>query len=505
MLSSSVIQVWVDEVAWEANVAGYTRADAIPCFSTVDSRENVSHLDQSSPLPPTKGRCFSSYTPKKRGRKKHQKPLAPAVANGPVLNNMAPNSEPRRSPRINATSNNESQPSLSANHGGGAAEETTGEDQNATTDDTPQLNIPLRPAEEPAPKRGRGRPPKQTEAPVAGQLHDTADQRSLPQQDAPSGQTGKWSRGAINNKHDLSVAGFKPALLHENLADLPAKTQTLVRNFQDVVDFNTGFIPDVIRQDVEVAIGRKVLDQAQQQYCLPKKEALYELRTLQTILSKSRNCKRKTKQEGVWNFKVYYPILELAFERDPVANMEVEPVTTATMIPDATDTAFKKVDFCITIDPGSPEQVKEIIRRQGPKLQTFNQTNAVRYEVIAISIETKIETASTTGEAQLAVWTKGWLNRMCLLLKKPKGTSAAPPLPMLRIRNEDWYMLLTYYDNAGELVILAEQQIGSTRDLWNMYKLLRCLRLLADWVDDEFRKYIDAVVVPDALELWVES
>ncbi|TRX97708.1 hypothetical protein FHL15_001463 [Xylaria flabelliformis] len=113
--------------------------------------------------------------------------------------------------------------------------------------------------------------------------------------------------------------------------------------------------------------------------------------------------------------------------------MEVEPVTTATIIPDVTDTTFKEVDFCITID---------------------------RYEVIAISIETKMENASTTGEAQLTIWTKGWLNRMCLLSKKPKGTSpTAPPLPMLRIRNEDWYMLFAYYNNAG-----TEQQIGSTRD-----------------------------------------
>ncbi|TRX97707.1 hypothetical protein FHL15_001462 [Xylaria flabelliformis] len=109
---------------------------------------------------------------------------------------MAPNSQPRRSPRINATSNNESQPSLSANHGGSASKETTGEDQHATTDDTPQPNIPLRPAGEPAPKRGRGRPPKQTKTPlysqvVARQLHNTTDQRSLPQQDAPSGQASK--------------------------------------------------------------------------------------------------------------------------------------------------------------------------------------------------------------------------------------------------------------------------------------------------------------------------
>ncbi|KAI0187449.1 hypothetical protein EV127DRAFT_410374 [Xylaria flabelliformis] len=397
---------------------------------------------------------------------------------------MAPNSQPRRSPRINATSNNESQPSLSANHGGSAAKETTGEDQHATTNDTPQPSIPLRPAGDPAPKRGRGRPPKLYSQVVAGQLHNAADQRSLPQQDAPSRQTGKSTRGAINNKHDLSVAIYKTASLHQHLADLPDKAQNLIKIFEDIISNGTGYIPDVIRQDIEVAAGRKVLDHNLQQYCLSKEEALYELQMLQKILARSDNCKRKTKQEGAWNFGVHFPILELAFECDPVGNMEVEPVTTAPMIPDVTDTAFQKVDFYVTIDPGSPEQV-------------INQTNAVQLEVIAISIETYIATAPTT---EAPAWMKGWLNRMCLLLKKP-----TPPLPMLRIRNEDWYMLFAYYNNAGDLVILAEQPIGSTRNLRDMYKLLRCLRLLADWVDGEFRKYIDTVVVPDAVGLKIES
>ncbi|KAI0182542.1 hypothetical protein EV127DRAFT_315954, partial [Xylaria flabelliformis] len=133
---------------------------------------------------------------------------------------------------------------------------------------------------------------------------------------------------------------------------------------------------------------------------------------------------------------------------------------------------------------------------QSANLQTINQTNAVRHDMIAISCGTNVDVAATTGEAQLAIWTKGGLNRACLLLKKPKGTSpGAPPLPMLRVRNNEWYLLFAYYDNSERLVILGEQGIGSTRNLCNIYRLLRCLRLLADWVEDEFREYIDTVLV----------
>ncbi|KAI0859269.1 hypothetical protein F4860DRAFT_526461 [Xylaria cubensis] len=136
------------------------------------------------------------------------------------------------------------------------------------------------------------------------------------------------------------------------------------------------------------------------------------------------------------------------------------------MISDATDTTFEKVDYCIIIDPISLEQVQKSISRRDSKVQTFNQTNAVWHEVIAISIETKVEAAATIGEAQLAIWTKGWLNQMCLLLEKLIGTlPEAPPLPMLRVHSHASYILLGYYDNTGRLIILGEQHIGSTRDL----------------------------------------
>ncbi|KAI0859270.1 hypothetical protein F4860DRAFT_483680 [Xylaria cubensis] len=108
---------------------------------------------------------------------KHRKSLARAVANGPVPNHMATEKETsllqalgtelRRSSGNTPTLIIESQPSLSANHGGGAADETTGEDQHAMTDDTPRLNLPLRPSGEP-------KSPPYSQA-VAGQLDGTVD------------------------------------------------------------------------------------------------------------------------------------------------------------------------------------------------------------------------------------------------------------------------------------------------------------------------------------------
>ncbi|KAI1735970.1 hypothetical protein F4680DRAFT_433700 [Xylaria scruposa] len=84
----------------------------------------------------------------------------------------------------------------------------------------------------------------------------------------------------------------------------------------------------------------------------------------------------------------------------------------------------------------------------------FNQSKNGRiryYRPIAIAVEAKVETAASTGESQLAIWTKAWLDRMCQLRGFPTNTDpgAPPPLPLLRIWGDDWFVLFAYYESTG--------------------------------------------------------
>ncbi|TRX93320.1 hypothetical protein FHL15_005899 [Xylaria flabelliformis] len=74
----------------------------------------------------------------------------------------------------------------------------------------------------------------------------------------------------------------------------------------------------------------------------------------------------------------------------------------------------------------------------------------------------------------------------------------------------DRFVLFVYYQSTADsapptLIILGEVAIGGIRDIWHIYTLLKSLRLLADWAEDGFRRYIDDIVVPNAIRIFVGS
>ncbi|KAI1746094.1 hypothetical protein F4680DRAFT_442365 [Xylaria scruposa] len=71
-------------------------------------------------------------------------------------------------------------------------------------------------------------------------------------------------------------------------------------------------------------------------------------------------------------------------------------------------TASKMVDYYPTIKPKSPKKVERIaIKQSSEALCTINQsTNTpLCHNPVVIIVETKVETAPTSGEPQLAIWT----------------------------------------------------------------------------------------------------
>ncbi|KAI0183288.1 hypothetical protein EV127DRAFT_30744 [Xylaria flabelliformis] len=264
-----------------------------------------------------------------------------------------------------------------------------------------------------------------------------------------------------------------------------------------------------------------------------RKRLFLSLLSFKKILQKAGKCRKQGRSELSWNNDVHSPLLATALAKSTVESV---PTMSAIIVPkhfhEATTTnenggrtVAKMIDYCFTLEP--TENIRRICKHEPEGLGIFNQSmdESIRYNPIAITVDTKVETAASTGEPQLAIWTKAWLNRMCQPRGFPINTDpGAPPLPLIRVRGDDWFVLFAYYESTGnpnqsqqhgdessstaanslpKLLLLNELSIGSTQSIRKIYKLLQSLRLLAKWAEDDFRRHIDDVVVPDAIRIHV--
>ncbi|KAI0187471.1 hypothetical protein EV127DRAFT_499045 [Xylaria flabelliformis] len=324
----------------------------------------------------------------------------------------------------------------------------------------------------------------------------------------------------VKDKVDLYLfANIIPREFDQNtFASLPSKAQDLIKRLRSI-NREHEIIPTIIRKRVETAANDIVHEHNLiTEYHLEKSDALYELHRLQEVIENANFCKAECLAKAAWNSLVHERIFDIALDESAGTTVKALSTTTATITPgfapkistfDGDKTVSKTVDFCLTIEPEYPEQVDKICFSQPIYEQwTINQSNytPLCHRPIAVAVITNVD---TTGEVELGIWTKAWLNRICLLRGIPMDTDpSSPPLPLISIRGHDWYVLIAYYEcqtadsSRPELILWGEQPIGNTRDLIGAYKLLRSIRLLADWADGAFRRYIDTVVVPDALRVW---
>ena len=128
-------------------------------------------------------------------------------------------------------------------------------------------------------------------------------------------------------------------------------------------------------------------------------------------------------------------------------------------------------------------------------LRYLNQTtyDPLRFRPSPIAIETKTAVAAETGESQLAVWTKAWRTRMSLL-----GATQIPAQPLVRVCDHAWMILFCWDEEVrirrqdgksevrSNLVLMSELHIGDTRSILGVYKILKAMRLLAEWMEGDF-------------------
>ncbi|KAL1873434.1 hypothetical protein VTK73DRAFT_979 [Phialemonium thermophilum] len=220
-------------------------------------------------------------------------------------------------------------------------------------------------------------------------------------------------------------------------------------------------------------------------------------------------------------------MLELALEG--VDSVSYELITTAPIIPDflpvslassgldaSTDitessmpsavltSQQKMVDFAILLeaDEGLPLQsaiTTLLERRLSLGQKSINQTDYGRLiELPApIAIETKTAEGSVEeAKVQLGVWTAAWFRRMKMLMRDMTAADAESTpsssttqrtsattisIPLLLVVGERWSLFYACEQN-GRITISTSEVIGDTSTILGIYKLMRCLRSIGQWL-----------------------
>ncbi|KAI1153550.1 hypothetical protein F4825DRAFT_248100 [Nemania diffusa] len=373
----------------------------------------------------------------------------------------------------------------------------------------------------------------------------TETQVSLPSRPTTSifsEKTGSRARARshIKNRADLRFARIEMRDLRkrETLPKLPESARELLKRL-GAVNRGEGIIPSIIREEFQAAGGEfGPSNLITTSYHLTKDEALRELQGIVDIVDNAASCSDESQSEAAWNALVHCRVFEWALANSAGKSVKSWLVSSARMVPGVASkvgnpgnsggAGSKMVDFCLTIEPTNPEQVTDIMEyQQASQLQTLNQSMypPLRFRPVAIAVETNVDTSQETGETQLGIWTKAWFNRIYMLLQSRDALSSCPPLPLISIRGNHWFVLIAYLEEEGKntdashlqqldeqsqggeglpkLVLAGQRDIGNTNSIYNTYQLLKSIRLLVDWAESDFRNYIDQVVMPIAMNVWV--
>lgn len=245
---------------------------------------------------------------------------------------------------------------------------------------------------------------------------------------------------------------------------------------------------------------------------MPKDTLLAELRQAERVRDATLVCIEEHDSEPTWNTEVHSRILALALAPHPAVGYK--DVTTAQIWPwylvpalaSGDLVASKMVDYAIYLSPehaGIKQSVHGLLQRQPLGLQSVNQTrcDSLRHRPIAVSIETKTPDAEEEeAKVQLIVWAAAQLNRLRML----NPAADALFLPLVYISGPSWYLLFASMDPDSSFRLYGKLDMGETRSLTGVYKLLASLRRLAAWVEQEFKDRFVANILcglTDAVEL----
>lgn len=332
--------------------------------------------------------------------------------------------------------------------------------------------------------------------------------------------------------------------------------RALYARLYEIMVENDAFLPLEARDQIRAAAGRHYKDswfrapEARRDHNTAT-EALAELAALLRVVSAAKECLGLGRSEAAWNTLVHDRILEVALAHSK--NVRRELITTAQIampfVPcmnghAKTDLVERKmVDFAMVLSlddrlqleqpgsnllhtiPSDPDSIphsnadseaedEAALDRLARSIQqhvwsstaqcsSVNQTlyPPLQYSPIAVAIETKVVRPAQEGRVQLAVWAAAWHERMHKFLTQDSvsrrdGAAYRPivSLPLILVTEHDWKLSFAC-DGGDQIRIVGDMAIGGTKTITDVYKLVACLRELADWVQGPFRSWLTPVFI----------
>lgn len=231
-----------------------------------------------------------------------------------------------------------------------------------------------------------------------------------------------------------------------------------------------------------------------------------ELSAIREMVASTIRFTNTPRSEATWNDHIHGPALRLATSAVP--HVGAENITQAAIakafIPpsrgELETLGGKMIDYALLLQPDRELAVRIadfVDGFDGPR--SFNQSThgPLCYEPTGVLIETKVDTRRRAeGKAQLGVWLAAWYGRIARFSPRPSedtGTLSLPFLPVLLVVCEKWELYFAF-DRENEIHVCGPLEIGSTVTVDGSYRLLAVIRLLADWVGQEFREWVERCV-----------
>ena len=155
----------------------------------------------------------------------------------------------------------------------------------------------------------------------------------------------------------------------------------------------------------------------------------------------------------------------------------------------------KKVDFCIALDLHHYDRLGQQLYQGG--IRHLNQTDygPVRYNPIALSIETKLTgEGGVTALVQLSTWASAQVMQLRKLLcwAGSDANPTIPPLPLLTIQGYTWSMYYLEDDQErGGATLWNCGQFGSTETLLGAYQVAAALQTLMYWAAKVYQPWFE--------------
>lgn len=364
-------------------------------------------------------------------------------------------------------------------------------------------------------------------------------------------RTPSPTRPSIKKSADLELLEkpvFRQELPPENPTTvLPADVQPLYSVIENTTTHKEEIIPNEVRDQVSHLIGANT---ARPRFFRTLESpggasaAEATLARLRNIIDRAKASIEQGRHETAWNHLVHTPMLDLAFGEDG-SQVTVEPAMNVTIAKSSVPRLRRRVgaggdtlsllawsvqnsnagqsedsegrqqgtsdrrmvDYVLVADVSDPK-LKTMIRNTVLDMGVsghgthFNQTEylPLRYNPVAVTIETKVQSSVRDPLLQLGIWVAAWHERMSQVRafrsqavklsaedeeRKQLLGDRLVSVPLIVVTSHEWEVYFAC-DNQASIGMYGPISLGSTKNLLSAYVLLASLEAIGNWVRTTF-------------------